>query len=154
MNSDKSKSFQEFVKQQKAKGDTRWERYSYDAKPKLDELIEYCQSDGKIVPKPYAWAQLITQYSEFQTSCTPLLPPLILGAYTASFDAKRLRFLTHIYWGYQNYHLSSMHTTIIKIKEEDWTIYDFTKEDEIRYKLSLSTIKKEYASWLGVKAFP
>ena len=154
MNSDQSKSFQEFVKQQKAKGDTRWERYSYDAKPKLDELLEYCQSDGKLVPKPYAWAQFIGLYSELQTSYTPLLPPLILGAYTASFEAKRLRFLTHIYWGYQNYHLSSMYTTIMKIKEEDWAIWDYTKEDEIRYKLSLIEIKKEYASWLGVIAFP
>ena len=154
MNSDKSKSFQEFVKQQKAKGDTRWERYSYDAKPKLDELIEYCQSDGKIVPKPYAWAQFISLYSEFQTSYTPLLPPLILGAFTAPLDAKRLRFLTHIYWGYQNYHMPSMYSTIMNLKEEDWAIWDYTKEDEIRYKLSLAEIKKEYASWLGVIAFP
>ena len=144
----------ELTKEEREKEYTRWERYSYDAKPKLDELLEYCQSDGKLVPKPYAWAQFIGLYSELQTSYTPLLPPLILGAYTASFDAKRLRFLTHIYWGYQNYFFPSMYTTIMKIKEKDWTIYDFTKEKEIRYKLSLSTIKKEYASWLGVKAFP
>ena len=144
----------ELTKEEREKEYTRWERYSYDAKPKLDELLEYCQSDGKLVPKPYAWAQFIGLYSELQTSYTPLLPPLILGAYTASFEAKRLRFLTHIYWGYQNYHLSSMYTTIMKIKEEDWAIWDYTKEDEIRYKLSLIEIKKEYASWLGVIAFP
>ena len=144
----------ELTKEEREKEYTRWERYSYDAKPKLDELLEYCQSDGKLVPKPYAWAQFIGLYSELQTSYTPLLPPLILGAFTAPLDAKRLRFLTHIYWGYQNYHLSSMYTTIMKIKEEDWAIWDYTKEDEIRYKLSLIEIKKEYASWLGVIAFP
>ena len=153
MNSDQSKSFLEFVKQQKAKGGTRWERYSYDAKPKLDELLEYCQSDGKIVPKPYAWAKFISLYSESQTSYPPLLPPFILGASTAPLDDKKLRFLTHIYWGYQNYHMSSMYSTIMNLKEEDWTIY-YTKEEEIRYKLSLAEIKKEYASWLGVIAFP
>ena len=154
MNSDQSKNFLEFVKQQKAKGDTRWDRYSYDAKPKLDELLEYCQSDGKLFPKPYAWAQFIGLYSEFRTSYTPLLPPLILGASTAPLDGKKLRFLTHIYWGYQNYHMPSMYSEIMNLKEEDWAIWDYTEEDEIRYKLSLAEIKKEYASWLGVIAFP
>ena len=48
----------------KLKGDTRWQRYNSEAKPKLDELISFCQKDGRVFPQE--WPQIISQYVDEQ----------------------------------------------------------------------------------------
>ena len=134
----------------KIKGGARWQRYNSEAKPKLDELISFCQKDGRVFPQE--WPQIISQYSRYTsrtefTKYPPLLPPLILAAAIASDEAKRLRFLTQIYWCYQNYFMGSCYSAIMKTNKDSWHFNDHPKP------VTLTEIKKEYAGWLGVNTF-
>ncbi len=131
-----------------------WQSYDEGAKPKLLELIKYCQSNNRNVPRPYAWAKIYGNYVQFSdkhnfTEYPPLKMPLILGASTAPDLEKRYRFLTQIYWCYKNMFIGSVYNTIMKTPIDDWEIGHYQED-----KISLELIKKEYASWLGVKHHP
>ncbi len=132
----------------------KWKCYDETAKPKLLELIEYCQSNNRICPSPQHWNRIWEAYSrcshrsEF-TEYPPFKIPLILGAWHAPEIDKRERFLTQIYWCYKNYFMGSMYTMIMKLNDDDWFL-EYYSED----KISLELIKKEYARWLGVNYHP
>ena len=127
-----------------------------DEKSKLQllELLDYCQSNGRICPSPQYWNKIYHVYSWHTdkhkfTKYPPFKIPLIVGAWNASDIEKRQRFLTHIYWCYKNHFMDSMHTMIMKLTEDDWC-YESCSEDAILLEL----VKKEYATWLGVNFHP
>ena len=132
----------------------KWKCYDETAKPKLLEMIEYCQSNNRICPSPQHWNRIWKAYSRYShrsefTEYPPFKIPLILGAWHAPEIDKRERFLTQIYWCYKNYFMDSMYTMIMKLNDDDWFL-EYYSED----KISLELIKKEYASWLGVNYHP
>jgi len=157
MQSDTSRTVSDLIANAKAKGNNSWERYSFDATPKFEELFEYCQKHQRVIP--FDWGLIIQPYYRFAsriefTNYPPLFPPLILGGSIASDNAKRKRLLTQIYWCYQNKFMGTIYSAIMKAKPEDWIIFTPNlNEDEIKY-VCLSEVKKEYASWMGVKAYP
>ncbi len=130
----------------------RWKCYDETAKPKLLELIEYCQSDNRIFP--HTWGRISNNYLRFAhrhnfTKYPPFRPPLILGASSAPDIEKRQRFLTQIYWCYKNMFMGSMYDSIIKTPADSWE-FGYYDED----KIPLELIKKEYSTWLGVNYHP
>jgi hypothetical protein len=130
----------------------RWKCYDETAKPKLLELIEYCQSDNRIFP--YTWGKIYNDYAQFSnrhsfTEYPPFRPSLILGASLSPDILKRQRLLTQIYWCYKNLFIGSVYDTIMKTPIDDWEIGRYQED-----KISLELIKKEYASWLGVNYHP
>jgi len=125
----------------------KWKCYDEKAKPKLLELIEYCQSNNRICPIPQYWSRIYSAYSRYaDTNYPPFEVPLILAAWGASCDEKRKRFLTQIYWCYKNYFMGTMHAKIMKLEDDDWY-----KGNTSTPKVSLEDIKKEYASWSDVQ---
>jgi hypothetical protein len=136
----------------------KWQRYYEKATPQLLELIEYCQEDNRIVPNN--WGLIGGRYMRFThrddfTGYPPYKIPLILGASNTPDLEKRYRFLTQIYWCYKNMFIDRMYEDIMRISDDDddddWIwIKGYYQED----KVSLELIKKEYASWLGVKYHP
>ena len=130
----------------------RWQSYDEKAKPKLLELIKYCQSDNRIFP--YTWGKIYSDYAQFSdrhnfTEYPPFKVSLILGASLSPDILKRQRLLTQIYWCYRNMFIGSVYNTIMKTPIDDWEIGHYQED-----KISLELIKKEYASWLGVKHHP
>jgi len=129
-----------------------WERYNKKAKPQLLELMDFCQSDHRIFP--HNWGKIYSDYVQFSnrrtfTKYPPFKVPLILGASGAPDIEKRQRLLTQIYWCYKNLFMGSMYNSIMKNSEKDWEFGHYQED-----KISLEVIKKEYASWLGVKYYP
>jgi hypothetical protein len=129
----------------------KWKCYNEKAKPKLLELIEYCQSDNRIFP--YNWGVIYNNFM-FLYKCNSTkysLPgkPLILSASSAPDIEKRQRLLTQIYWCYKNMFIDLIYDNIMKNPAEDWE-FGIYQED----KISLESVKKEYASWLGVNYHP
>ena len=132
------------------------------AKLQLLELLNYCQSNGRICPSPQHWNKIYHVYSWHTdkhkfTKYPPFKIPLIVGAWNTSDIEKRQRLLTQIYWCYKNYFMGSMYKMVMGLTEDDWyKCQPKTKMpimlDEI--KLSLTIIKKEYAVWLGVNYYP
>jgi len=132
------------------------------AKLQLLELLVYCQSNGRICPRPYHWNIIWGAYSRYSdrsefTEYPPFKMPLILGAWDTSNIEKRQRFLTQIYWCYKNYFMGSMYEMVMRLTEDDWYKYQPKTKMPItldKAKLSLTIIKKEYAGWLGVNYYP
>lgn len=129
----------------------KWKCYDETAKPKLLELIEYCQSGNRIFP--HNWGAIYNNFM-FLYKCNStkyFLPekPLILSASIAPDIEKRQRLLTQIYWCYKNMFIDLIYDNIMKNPAEDWE-FGVYQEDEI----SLELIKKEYASWLGLSFYP
>jgi len=132
----------------------RWKCYDEKAWPQLLELIEYCQSDNRICPLPQHWNKIYHDYSWHTdrhkfTKFPPLKIPLILGAWNANDIDKRQRFLTQVYWCYENYFMGTMYDKIMRLTDDDWCLECFPED-----KISLELIKKEYARWLGVNYHP
>jgi len=128
--------------------------YEESAKPKLLELIEYCQNNHKICPLPSDWNRICSDYMRYTHRCEftkfpPFQLPLILSTWHYSSDVdKRLRLLTQIYWCYKNFGMKFMYSDIMKLKDTDWY------KDNIDFpKVSVQGIKKEYARWLGVNFY-
>jgi hypothetical protein len=128
--------------------------YDEKAKPQLLELIEYCQSDNRICPRPLQWNRIVTSYMRYTdrikfTKHPPFQLPLVLSTWHYSSDTdKRLRLLTQIYWCYKNYSMGSMYRNIMNVHDDDWHYLDFDLS-----KVPLADVKKEYASWLGVNSY-
>ena len=123
------------------------------AKLQLLELLNYCQSNGRICPSPQHWNKIYHVYSWHTdkhkfTKYPPFKIPLIVGAWNTSDIEKRQRLLTQIYWCYKNYFMGSMYNQIMKLTEDNW------HKSQSETKLSLALIKKEYAKWLGVAYYP
>ena len=129
----------------------KWKCYDETAKPKLLELIEYCQSDNRIFP--HNWGAIYNNfmflYKYNSTKYSLPEKPLILGASSAPDIEKRQRLLTQIYWCYKNMFIDLIYDNIMKNPVEDWE-FGIYQED----KISLESVKKEYASWLGVNYHP
>ena len=130
----------------------RWQSYDEKANPRLLELIEYCQSNNRIFP--YTWSKIYSDYAQFSdrhnfTEYPLFKVSLILGASLSPDILKRQRLLTQIYWCYKNMFIGSVYSTIMKTPIDDWEIGRYQED-----KISLELIKKEYASWLGVKYHP
>jgi len=132
----------------------KWKCYDEKARSQLLELIEYCQSNNRVCPSPQHWNKIYHTYSwhtdrhEF-TKFTPFKIPLILGAWNATDIDKKQRFLTQIYWCYQNRYIDSIYKMIMKLNGEDWHL-EYHPEDNI----PLEVIKKEYSTWLGISYYP
>ena len=82
----------------------KWKKYEEIAKPKLLQLVEYCQSGNRIFP--HNWGAIYNNFM-FLYKCNStkyFLPekPLILSASIAPDIEKRQRLLTQIYWCYKN----------------------------------------------------
>jgi hypothetical protein len=127
------------------------------AKSRLLELIEYCQSDGRISPISEQWMKihriLLPDDRGRVTRNPPLEHPLTYHPYGGYADSeKRLRFLTQIYWCYKVDVMGWMYDRIMKLTDDDWHYRDnrYTYPEE---KISLTLIKKEYAGWLGVHSY-
>jgi len=139
-----------------SRDNSSWESYFAVADPKFEELFEYCQAQQRVVPND--WGLIMKPYYEFAskrefTKFPPLFTPLILAGSIASDNEKRKRLLTQIYWCYQNRFMQTVYSAIMQPKTDEWVIFSPNlNEDEIHY-VSLSEIKKEYASWLGVKTY-
>lgn len=132
----------------------KWKCYDETAKPKLLELIKHCQNGGRICPLPQHWNKIYHDYSWHTdrhkfTKFPPLKIPLILGAWNANDIDKRQRFLTQVYWCYENYFMDTMYDKIMRLTDDDWCLECFPED-----KISLELIKKEYARWLGVNYHP
>ena len=130
----------------------KWRRYDETAKPKLLELIEYCQSDNRIFP--HNWSRIYSNYAQFSnrhafTEYPPFKPPLILGASGASDIEKRPRLLTQIYWCYKNMFIGSMYDSIMKNPVNAWEFGQYNEDI-----IPLELIKKEYSTWLGLRCYP
>jgi hypothetical protein len=126
------------------------------AKSRLLELIEYCQDDGRISPISEQWMRIyriLTGGIGMVTRNPPLEHPLTYHPYGGYVDSeKRLSFLTQIYWCYKAGVMGWMYDSIMKLTDDDWHYRDdrYTCPEE---KISLTLIKKEYASWLGVHSY-
>lgn len=129
-------------------------RYKESAKPKLLELIEYCQNNHKICPLPRDWNRICSHCMRYTRRCEftkfpPFQLPLVLITWHYSSDVdKRLRLLTQIYWCYKNFGMEFMYSDIMKLKDTNWHKVNIGFP-----KVSIKDIKKEYARWLGVNFY-
>ena len=118
--------------------------YEESAKPKLLELIEYCQNNHKICPLPSDWNRICSNYMRYTHRCEftkfpPFQRPLVLSTWHYSSDVdKRLRLLTQIYWCYKNFGMEFMYSDIMKLEVTDWYKVDIGFP-----KVSIKDIKKD-----------
>ena len=120
----------------------KWKCYDETAKPKLLELIKHCQNGGRICPLPQHWNKIYHAYSWHTdrhkfTKFPPLKIPLILGAWNANDIDKRQRFLTQVYWCYENYFMGAMYDKIMRLTDDDWCLECFPED-----KISLELIRR------------
>jgi|SaaInlV_120m_DNA_4_1040238.scaffolds.fasta_scaffold07283_2 hypothetical protein len=120
----------------------------------LQELLDYCQSKGRICLNPNEWEGMFNRFRLHKNFSTKTIPnPLVLSGWTYSDnDRKRLVFLIHIYWAYRNDLLYWVDKYIKSINEDKWHTQRYPEdvvsntrgiEHHYRY-VSLSQIKQEY----------
>jgi hypothetical protein len=88
-----------------------------------DQLITYCQENGRVCPQPSLWNdfwELLPDRNREGAGWEPSLP-LILAAWHHSSDAdKRIRLEEHIRWAEQHNGLEQASAYLRGLSESDW----------------------------------
>ena len=87
------------------------------------QLIEYCQSDGRICPLPDHWNQLWEMLPDKRRSGATWVPapPLILAGWSSSAPlAKAVRLQEHIQWAYEGNELTRISDFLRSLPESAW----------------------------------
>ena len=87
------------------------------------QLIEYCQSDGRICPLPDHWNQLWEMLPDKRRSGATWVPapPLILAAWSSSDPlAKAARLLEHIEWANKHNDMDRVAEFLRALPESAW----------------------------------
>jgi len=90
---------------------------------KLNTLIEYCNSNNRICPRPKFWDKLwnlLRNKKQVNSKWSPALP-LILAAwnFTSNIE-KKLRLKEHILWAEKNGQLDEIYDFIYSLNENEW----------------------------------
>jgi len=128
----------------------------------IKQLLDYCQSDGRIAPKPEIWNKMFHRFELHEEYIENRYPPrpLVLSAWIYNDDeTKKVNFLTHVYWAYKNGLFDYVREYILSIEGENWYRYkymDITPSSVIgleashRY-ISLDIIKNHFKMWEQTK---
>lgn len=90
---------------------------------KAEELITYCQANGRICPMPMKWDELfqMLQNGRQRGESWEPPPPLILAAWHFSSKSdKQLRLREHIVWAEKHGMLKKIDNFLRNLREKDW----------------------------------
>jgi hypothetical protein len=89
----------------------------------VDQLIAYCQENGRVCPQPSLWNDFWEQLPDRNREGAGWVPalPLILAAWHHSSDsAKRMRLEEHIHWADQPNGLEQASAFLQGLNESEW----------------------------------
>lgn len=89
----------------------------------VTQLIEYCQSNGRICPLPDLWNQLWEMLPDKRRCGATWVPapPLILAGWSSSAPlAKAVRLQEHIQWAYEGNELTRISDFLRSLPESAW----------------------------------
>lgn len=106
-------------------------------KEKLDYLIDYVQSDGRVCPMPTFWNDMwnmLPDRKQKENGGWNPSPPLILAAwYDTTAEDKRSRFRSHIEYAANKGVLDKIDTFLRNIAPDQWAYGDgITRWEELK----------------------
>ena len=94
-------------------------------KEKLQSLLEYCNSKGRICPQPQKWDQLWKMLPDKKQIGSEWYPPLplMLGAWWHTTPAEKMeRFELHLSYAEEKGILDQVDSFIKQLAEEHWYV--------------------------------
>ena len=89
----------------------------------LSDVLANASIDGRVCPKPQAWARLYELLPNRRRDGYGFIPPapLILGAWWETGDEqKRERLVEHLQWAESHGALTTVQELLAKLTEEEW----------------------------------
>jgi hypothetical protein len=89
----------------------------------LHDTLALASRDGRLCPKPGAWARLYALLPQTRRDAYGAIPPEPLTADTfaaASDDDKRHRFIEHLQWANDHHALAEVHAFLSALAESEW----------------------------------
>jgi len=89
----------------------------------MQEVLTLASREGRLCPKPGAWARLYALLPGTRRDAYGSIPPepLMPDAFAAATDdQKRHRFLEHIEWAQQHRALDEVHAFLLTLTDAEW----------------------------------
>ena len=97
--------------------------YTDEMQPKLQSLIQFCSSNGRVCPQPQKWNELwemLPDKTRDGLGWNPPLPLILAAWWEASSDEKRKRLQQDIIYADQKGLLGQVDQFLRDLTEEQW----------------------------------
>jgi len=92
-------------------------------KKPLTDLLDYCQSNYRICPKPPEWNRLweiLPNRKRVGAEWQPPAPLILAAWWDTSDDEKQQRFLKHIHWANEHGAIEKIDRYVRSLSENQW----------------------------------